>query len=261
MDQRREKIVRPRTQSLEATARSKDLVPVLKVLPVLLLVLLAACRSRDAASPVFDPGYLSTGAARDAAAFNVIFIEYPERAAGVIEDAWRETTPPESPPASLWRDNGLRVASAGPAAAEKIMQILKRARAIRETRRVVVIPFDRSFQLKIGPLVRSTGLAYTTSEATSYRDVDSLQFAVNLQVFNAAPGPRIHVNPLILTLADTDQPVKLKGLDAQFRFEEGGLLLLGPVEAPAQFRLGSFLRTDGEDGLRFTLVLVEMRLS
>jgi len=234
----------------------------LEVLLVLVLAALASCRARDSQiAPVFDPDYLSPGVRGDAATFTVVFVEYSQREAGVVEDAWRETAAPGEKTASLWGGNGLRIALADAATAKKVWEVLKRARDLKYVQRVAVMPFDKPFELNIGPTVERTGLAYTTSDATVYKDVANMQFAVNMQVLGDKRGPRVSVSPLILTGADPVDPLKLKGLDAEFPFEKGAIVLVGPVENPAELRLGSFLYRSEPAGGRGTLVIVEMDLS
>jgi len=224
-------------------------------------VFVSGCSSsRPDVNVPLDPTYLADSPQKDKLDFRVYFCDFREADAAVMEQAWKEMTDKPSD-ASLWEDNGLRIACADAAKARTVKAILKRAGLLQAKRQQLVMAPTTSFEVIVGRQSLSGGVVYTTRESTVYREAPAVQLALKIMPILDRGNRRFSTAPFFYSGPERSEAIELPGVSATFDYKEGGIMMLGPVAVPREMRLGSALYEARSDGRWGMFVIIEPRLS
>ncbi len=218
------------------------------------------CQPRiDPAFADFDPRYVQAAPSERTVSFGVVFVDYGVEEQDLIDTAWALAEEIKGPQAALWKSNAMRIAVASARDAREIKEIVSACQTAKLTRQDVIMPPGQPFELIFGPIVKETGLAYTTRDETTYADVRNYQMILRIKTLGAGAYSSVVVSPLF-SCGVVPEDVELKGMEAVFPLKEDALFLIAPEANPAELRPGALLIEETGAGRVVNMVLVEMRL-
>lgn len=226
---------------------------------VTLLVLAGGCRGeREQVPEPIDTDYLASTPVRQGVTCHVAFARYNSLEQAVIEEAWSAAEAVDPEIDKNWRANGLRISSASGEKADEVRKALATAGTLKATDRQVALPSTTSFDVLAGRRLRTGGIVYENGATKAYKDVVNLQMALRVTVLVGRAETRLVLEPFFSEgEAEEASGTMLSALRAQFRADEGRIILIGPVEKPDETRLGSLFVEEGYGGGEVRLVIVE----
>lgn len=224
------------------------------------LVLSGCPRDRGNVVEEMDTAYLAVIPARESLTFTVYFFAYDTQEAYIVEDAWGVARGPRGDIDELWRQNGLRTASADRSEARRVWSIINRANTLKKPARKLTVLAGDSVNIPVGVVLPSAGLVYTTAQRTFYREKQNLKLSLKVAVLGEGQEARVSVTPLFTSGADVPKTTSLEDLQATYPLSQAELVMIGPARKPRDRSLGELLYREDDAARMGSLIIVEARI-